>query len=31
VSKGKLPDIAVALVEDVLAVGGALLIVSRFP
>jgi uncharacterized membrane protein len=26
----KVPDIAVALVEDALAVGGALLIVSRF-
>jgi uncharacterized membrane protein len=26
----KVPDLAVALVEDVLAVGGALLIVSRF-
>jgi uncharacterized membrane protein len=30
VSKGKLPGIAVALVEDVIAVGGAFLIVSRF-
>jgi uncharacterized membrane protein len=31
VSKGKLPDIVVALVEDAIAVGGAFLIVSRFP
>jgi uncharacterized membrane protein len=31
VSSLKVPDIAVALVEDLLAVGGALLIVSRFP
>jgi uncharacterized membrane protein len=31
VSKGKVPDIAVALVEDAIAVGGAFLIVSRFP
>lgn len=30
VSNLKVPDIAVALVEDALAVGGALLIVSRF-
>jgi uncharacterized membrane protein len=30
VSNLKVPDILVALVEDVLAVGGALLIVSRF-
>ncbi len=30
VSTGKLPDIAVALVEDAIAVGGAFLIVSRF-
>jgi uncharacterized membrane protein len=30
VSNLKVPDIAVALMEDVLAVGGALLIVSRF-
>ncbi len=30
VSNMKVPDIAVALVEDALAVGGALLIVSRF-
>jgi uncharacterized membrane protein len=30
VSKGALPDIAVALVEDVIAVGGAFLIVLRF-
>lgn len=28
---GKFPDLAVALVEDAIAVGGALLIVSRFP
>jgi uncharacterized membrane protein len=31
VSSLKVPDIVVALVEDALAVGGALLIVSRFP
>jgi uncharacterized membrane protein len=30
VSKGKFPDLAVALVEDAIAVGGAFLIVSRF-
>ncbi len=31
VTRGKLPDLAVALVEDAVAVGGAMLIVSRFP
>jgi uncharacterized membrane protein len=31
VMSGKLPDLTVALVEDAVAVGGAFLIVSRFP
>lgn len=30
VAKGKLPDMAVALIEDAIAIGGGLLVVSRF-